>query len=869
MSAYLSLRSNAPSATELVLVNGPPYSPWVLAGVKDLGGVKWQHQFSGARGTQGRRAASGVPEDRQMAFGLLSDEHADKDALAADLSDLAAVVDEMRRFGGLVTFREHNQTRKQRARVMVGEIEIGSWETNEWNLRDAVRPVIRVTCAPYLEGDPMEVHDEFAVDSIAAGDYRFDAGTAADVTVTGGALAPAGTMTTERRLVHTGTGYILGDQEAQVEILVGSTVTGFKAGVMLKVSEDGGTRLEVTVEDNGTSSFLRARPYSGGVAQPDTAATLPARIVAGGRYWLRAHLVGTFLRCALHQTNPEMGGPDAMPASYSFTQTVEPGSLWHPWFGLGTTGRVGLVWVPQHSAARLDDFRIRPFLITSEAVSGGRGFPRAERMAGSIPGDAPATAEIEWRFPGINQTINFAMAAWWARPRPHNLVMNGGFEGAENVAPWTVAAVTNFMGAATSVARDFIARLFGAYSGQVVAPDTANTGAKYPIYRSFRKGERYRARAWVMSETTGPFVRLRIGDPDNASAIASSTAVTLTPTWALHEVTWTCTADTFLVWVGVERTTTTGSSATFYIDGVSVERAEEAEPSRGHREGEGGRPPFGVIEAEAAVRPFYTGASASGLEVFVSANDSGGRYVRSAANVGAGGATYEMAFLVDPSLVVPDDYAGDAVSFVVWARVLHSAAFTGGMTAVAYMRTGSRVLSYTTEHGEDGYIVPRPATSNAVWRITRMGTLVLPVSDLGQGVVELLTRFVIAAGTNGQRFGIDYVALTPARAHVASATGKGAGSTAFAVLMNDRIVTKRLHPDTSAEELLFDRQPVVSSGLGGAMIEVPPGEIEFMTMLSGYQPDNTIASDGGESPPNPTPRVRLIPTPRWHYLREP
>jgi hypothetical protein len=868
VSAFLSLRSNAPGATELVLVNGEPYVPWVLAGVKDLGGVKWQHQFSGARGTQGRRAASGVPDDRQMAFGLLSDEHADKDALAADLSDLAAVVDEMRRFGGLVTFREHGQSRKQRARVMVGEIEVGSWETNEWNLRDAVRPVIRVTCAPYLEGEPMEVHDEFAVDSIAAGDWRFDAGTAADVTVTGGALAPAGSMTSERRLVHVGTGYILGDQEAQVEILVGSTVTGFKAGVVLKVSEDGGTRLEVTVEDDGTTSRIRARPYAGGTAQPDTVSNLPSRIQAGQRWWLRAHLVGTFLRVALHNERPEQLNPDFMPPSgYSFTQTVEPGSLWHPWFGVGTTGRVGIVWVPRHSAARLDDFRIRPFLIPSEAVSGGKGFPRAERMAGVIPGDAPATGEIEWWCPAINQTINFALAAWWARPRPHNLVMNGGFEGAENVSPWTAAAVTNFMGAATSVTRDFIDRLFGAHSGEVVCPATANTGAKYPLYRAFRKGERYRARAWVMAPSATTNVRLRIGDPNNSSAIASSTASALSTTWTLREVTWTCTADTFLVWVGVEITAATAT--VFNIDGVSVEQADEPEPSRGHREGEGALPPFGVIEAEAAVRPFYLGASASGLEVFTSANDSGGRYVRSTSNVGAGGATYELAFLIDPSLVVPDDYAGDAVSFVVWARVLHSAAFTGGMKAIASMRAGSRLLSYTTEHGEGGYIVPRPATSNAVWRITRMGTLVLPVSDLGQGVVELLTRFEIAAGTNGQRFGIDYVALTPARAHVASATGKGAGSTTFATLLNDRVITKRVRSDTSAEELTFDRQPVHSSGLGGAMVEVPPGEIEMMSILSGYQPDNTIASDGGEAPPNPTPRVRLIPTPRWHYLREP
>lgn len=865
MSAYLSLRSNAPSATELVLVNGPPYVPWVLAGVKDLGGVKWQHQFSGARGTQGRRAASGVPEDRQMAFGLLSDEHADKDALAADLSDLAAVVDEIRRFGGLVTFREHNQARKQRARVMVGEIEIDSWETNEWNLRDAVRPVIRVTCAPYLEGEPMEVFDEFDTDSIAAGDYRFDAGTSADVTVTEGALAPAGTMTTERRLVHTGTGYILGDQEAQVEILVGSTVTGFKAGVMLKVSEDGGTRLEVSVEDDGATSRIRARPYEGGVARPDTVSNLPSRIVAGKRYWLRAHLVGTYLRVALHTTNPELGNPDAMPGSgYSFQQTVEPGSLWHPWFGLGTTGRVGLVWVPQHSGARLDDFRIRPFIVPSEGFAGGKGFPRHQRTYGAVPGDAPALGAIEWWFPAVTYSAIFCLAAWWAYPRPWNRVQNGGFE--IGTSPWTAANVTNFIGAATSVTQVSTQKLFGGFSGEVVTPASPARGAKYPLYFPFLKGERYRARAWVMAPSSSTLVRLRLGDPNYAAEIASSTAVALSPTWTLHKVEWTCTADTFLAWVGVEQTQ--GNATTFYVDGVSVERADEGEPSRGHREGDGALPPFGVFEAEAKVPP--SGGSDGGLEIVSDGNYSAGRFVRTSSVVPAGGSFYMISFQIDPSLAAPDDYAGDSIAIVVFARILHSGAFDGGLTAVASLGDRS-TYTYTLEHGEDGIQIPQPTSGwNSRRRLTRLGTLIAPVSGVEQGVFELRIRFTIAAGTNLQHFGIDYVALVPARSHVLTPTGKSSvGLGTFAEPTVNRTITKRVHPDTSADQRNFGRQPLRTRGIGGSLIEIPTGEIELLSIVSNSVPDNPTATSNSEAPPNPTPRVRLIPTPRWHYLREP
>lgn len=840
MSAYFSLTSNAPGAAELVVVDGPPYSPFVLVG-KDIGSPGWQHQFSGARGTRGRRVASGTPDDRRATFGLLAEDQADKDELAATLSSITSVVDEMRRFGGLVTFREHAQTYRQHLEVLVGEISIADWGSQEFNLRDAARPALTFTCGPYTLGDPIDFGDAFEADSLTAGDYIAEAGALANLSVTGGALAGVANLATENRLIHVAQGYAMGDHEVTAKITPGATITGFKAGVVVK-SWDATHRIEMTVDDDGTNSKLRINMYNGG-APGGYVINLGARVSNGTPFWIRGRVVGNRVDAYYFTADPESLGPEAVGETVSGVTTGRD-------LGRGFRGRAGIVFLPQHAGARLDDLTVRAYL--GVPSTGMANKVPVFRHEGPVPGDAPALADVEVRCSsGSSIASLFGLFAWWRRPLPHNLVQDGDFE--TGTSRWSAASVTGFSGAATSITRtpSALAR-YGANVGIVVTPATANVGAKLRIAGQFLAGETYTARAWVRAPSGTTPVALRVGAPLGPDT-AVGTATALSSTWQELTVTWTPTADKATVYVGVEQTAATAT--TFHIDGVQFYQGTEA-PTAGHARGSGARPPFGIVEAEDYV-------AVSGFTETASSSYSGA--VTLDATPGGGGATYWAEWMVDPALQVPDDYAADTVSFVVFAKIRMASVFTGGVRGYLTARTSDDAQPiYPAEYGSVGSLLARPASSGGM-RYARLGTMTLPVARVSRPRWTLRATFIVAAGTNGSNILLDYLALVPARGHVCSPTAKAAtGYPAF--LPGSGLRSRVIYSDGSSERSVAAGAPGSASGFNG-VIEVPPGQLESMVITSPVIPDDpagTTHTIAGEE----VPHVRIAVRPRWSFLRE-
>ena len=846
MSAYLRLVSNAVGATPMVVVDGPPFTPWVLVAV-DLGNPTWQTQFSGQRGTQGRRASGGVLDDRQVTIGLLSQDHADKDELAASLSDLAEVVDEMRRYGGRITFREHNQTRRQHLAVSAAGVAIADWNSQEYQLRDAARPAIVATCAPYLLWDPFDHDDDFATDDVNAGDaaYTADAGALTNLAVSGGQLNASANLSTENRLIHTGTGHTLGDHEAQLRFSPGTTITSLKGGVVLKrVSST--TYLEVYVDDNGTNSRLRIDKVVAGSRTNLVSANLAARMVSSMPVTVRGRIEENVVY-ADHKLDREMQFSEA---SGSTSTSIALTSAEITTFGIGVAGRAGLVFTPQQAAAFVDRLTVRPWTYRNND-GGSANLASVLHARGEIPGDAPAACDVWVNHPGSSANPMAFGLLGWAPTSNHSFLQNGGFEAFPSTPlPWNVAAVSGVTGAATSIAIATTPK-FGAYSGLVTAPATANVGANYPMYRRFLRGVTYTARAWVRSAAATTTARIRLGVSGD---IASSTAVALSTTWTLHTVTWTPTADVTRAYLAVEQTAAT--AGTWLIDGAAVYEGTVAPTHGNHIRGDGAHPPLAVVAGADAI------ASQASLSVTADANAKTGWVLRDA-SVSAIGEPYGFYWHLDPSLIGPDDYSGDEISIEVWGRFYLHTAFTGGAEfTLQLVDQQGAALAYTSEYGAEGKTIP--AVTVTGYKTIRLGTLTVGTDASALWRLYLLAN--VFAGTNLQQFGLDCLYVLPARSLASSPSGKSFDGYPY-FLPSPGSQTKIIRSDDLSGSLITPPSDAIrnrAAGLGGAPIELPPGAVDFL-VVTNMNPAEFPG--GGYDSITDQPPLHLAVTPRSHWPR--
>lgn len=827
MSAYWSIVSHAPGDSELVLVDGPPYDPWVLVG-KDFPPPQWSHDFSGARGTRGRRPSPGELDNRQANFTFLGT-GTDKDDMAALMSQLSAAVDRCRRYGGVITFREHDQSYRQHYEVLVGAISLAEWGTNESELRDGFRPAISATVEPYIYGDEMDFLDDFTEDLIST-QYEADAGALTNVLPADGLLASAASPTTENRLIVTGPGYQMGDHQCRVKLQPGATITSLKGGVVIK-RIDAANYLEVYLDDNGTNSRLRIDKVVEGARTNLASENLSARMSAGyGQWTVQGRIEGNvvFAECYL-PTNSYLFTWPAADNDLDYTLTGDEADT----FGIGARGLGGITFTPQDSAAALSDLRVEPFTYLSHDRS-------TILCDGEIPGDAPAICDVAVTYPSGGNAQAFGMIAWSERPDSFSYVGNWGFEA--STARWSVAAVSGVTGAATSVTRVTTDRRYGIACGSVVCPATANTGASYRIDRRFRRGVSYTASVWVKSAAATTNARLRLGISGD---IASETASALSSTWTKRTVTWTPTADSYIAYLAFEITAATAT--TMLLDGAMVyEGAEEpALPAKTYA----GMPAWGYIDG----LDTYSG---NGTRVS-NANADGGYYNQLDSSVSTGGATNNgAAYALRPELLPSDDYALAETEVEVWARLLLSSAFDGGVTATLRVSSGG----YSHEWGTSGASLVMPNATNA-FRLCRLGTITLRRAEI-RATTNIQIGLTIASGTNAQPIGIDGIWLVNPNARASTPTGIEDDSSYPNFWASS---TRHVFSDLSGaveDELNY----VSAETMGQAPIEFPTGPFEMIVLGANRIPDAPDVSSTADTPT--IARVHLRVRPRWHFLRD-
>jgi len=273
--------------------------------------------------------------------------------------------------------------------------------------------------------------------------------------------------------------------------------------------------------------------------------------------------------------------------------------------------------------------------------------------------------------------------------------------------------------------------------------------------------------------------------------------------------------------------------------------------------------PYGLFDATTIAS--QAGYSVSGTKLLATAS-------------GAGYAT--ASWSVDPSLLVRDAFTQGEVLVEVWAEIgLDTAVTTPTISASVSSSDGVNFGKprYTHEFGSAGKSIYSSFSSpgSTVRRMVRAGTLALPTLPQAKYNVSLLA--VWGAGSSGH-FDLNRVCLVPIKQRACTPTGftydtnvSGSAYPAFIVPMlikSGLTVAKTIRSDLSGLITNSSNGKVYAdAGLGGSVMELPPGNVDLLLYLSNQIPDDPSGTDlTAPSPYNVT--VTGTITPRY-FLANP
>jgi len=709
---------------------------------------------------------------------------------------------------------------------------------NEVQYIDAVLAVRSATVPAYFDGDTdacawtgtAHASTSKKYSGTPLNDYVFDSG-AGTLAAASGQLVPSSIA--EKKLYHSARGYTYSDVQVTVKAMTGATfgpddsvaliVKHLDANNYLWVSWHGSGIVRIAKQDAGAGAGLASVGYA-----PTTNVTR----------WLRGRIEGNVITVEIFSNVPTpLTAPDA---TVSYTLTGADATK----FGAGIAGYAGLRFISAPIDWRYDDFTVEPFTYRNQTL------PQAMRLGGTIPGSAPALADVSLTTTAAQA---WALLSWTTRNLLYNRVLNGDFE--DDIDGWTGAVGPYSAG--STITRVTSAFKYGTASMQIAtAGGTANQGAFARIYdQPFKKGVVYTFEAWVRAAAgTQPIEAVLVSTA--VLDFALSNTANLSTTQQRVTGTWAPTADRTDVQVILRVTSTVAQ--TFTVDAVMVYEGTTAPTAYPQAEGRGADPPFGIIEAEAS--------DASDNLVFAITADAAAQSGQKMSAAMINAVTAQLLFYLDPSLVPPDAFAGTELRVEAWARINYAATMTS-LTAITSARSALGASfgtpRFTEENGSAGKLLSVQAPAAGQWRIVKLGTLTLISDPLNPQRWKLQVQFTTVAGSTGN-LDVDYLFLAPVRQRAAGPTSKPNDSTYPKFITSASETTKTIKSDGSAVIAKPGTPTYPDHGLGGQLLELPPGQVDLFVELSNLVPDDPTIDTTTETL-GPAATVHAAITPR-HFL---
>lgn len=897
MTAFLRFEAYDPAQSGLTIIDSSvpvPANPTVLLDGADWGNAVWEATSSGPRGSLGSRRSGSTPKDRQVSLPFRMFGSSKQDVIKR-MSVLAELVDTMRRYGGRIVRREHNQTSRQYLDVLDTPGVVMQWD-RRFAARDVANVVCPFTCAPFALGDAMDVDDDFSRDTVngtgpgGSVSYIAETGSLATVKVDGGVATF--TSGTETLLLYNG--YDVADVMVAAQ---GNLMTVIarrtSPGNYLKATY-GGTTVTLQKVVGGTPTTLttftvglsRTHSYFAMICNGDLITLAQLQDISPGDGGLGLTVVGTF---ALAEADK-------------------------PLFGGSRAGKTGFGGVGS-ATSRAYRFRSWPFTWLQ-----GKS-PEQLTSRSVIPGDAPALGVLRSR-----ADVPFGMVSWGGGPVRHlGASMSPAVGNGTAAVGWSAAAVAGVTGAATSVIQN--ASSVGPADGSnslphqagprrntvtIAVPATANVGGTYQIWHAWRKGKQYVALHWNVFASIS--LRNRLGvSGDIASSAATTQGGPVACVWSpaadldgpayfavesttatagslyvaaplvfearpgyiktavpsavattieLEDVPKDWPAMPFFALVGtteiVQVTSFTGTTLT--VKRGVLSSTAQASHAAGVAlnplpagEGEAG---LGAMQAIGVAPVVQTGESGTADTFTANSAAKYGTWLQ--ADAPSAPAIKAYAF-IEPAL--DDTVAGDTAPVELWARFRSKD--LGAVKIVASCQTpdGAAVIGYT-EYGTAGRTLPTQTVAGFIfWRI---GTIVLPKKRTR---IELDITNV--SGTSTVAPAVDLIVAVDPRRRVMTPSGKNGplylqGYPSWHKTGADRIV----NPDLSGSHTAIAYEQATAPPVGGTLIEIEPGTVSLLAKFSAHIADitqiNPVSADEGNLPF----ALHLGVTPRWAILRD-
>lgn len=832
MTLYLKLTSNDPDATPLVIVNGSTDTGYYVTEGDSLGSPAYNVSHGGGNAFHAV-PTSATPTLRTYALTVMV-KGSSQSVLNTRLRALYEALEAVNLSGGgRLKIGTASLTNTVDLDVVSVTATGDAWSKLAHTANAHAVP-LQFVCRPYTLASPSDISDGFGADTfttsgagynVSGVDWTAVTGTFASSPISGGVVTAASALTTERLFTHTGTGNTYNHARVGIKATVGTTLTSFKAGVIIKYV-DASNYLEAYMDDTGAASRLRIDVVIAGV-RTNISSTAATRLTVSTPIYVWGWLDGGMVNAA-YWLNP------AFPPSLStgFPAATNTGSIAltsAQMTALGDTiaGNVGVVWTPQQASATLDDFNV--------------GF--SYRRAASLPetfnlrnigGDARALGTFRYASPG-STTVQSAQIAWWKKPRPYNMVHNPGAE--PDINGYSGTAVTSLNAAATVSRTTTAAEIMeGTAAVKVVTTGVAlNEGVNYRTWDRCKAGITYTVDAYV-KVISGGITTIRFGAHCAGVVTSVNTATVNSSTWTrvTHSFIMPANATGTALYIGF--TTNATVAATFALDRVQLYEGTTAPayPT-------GGNLPVGSIHALNAVAP--TG--------WTETNDA--TNYRLAYGQQVAGSLAAASTLSFPLVTYPlnMDWANETeAQFTVYGSFrLASTQVSPTVTVSVTTLYGSSGTRYTHEYGSSGKVlaIPSAGTCN---RYAKLGTISLPTNrthNMQYNLNVACTNDPASTGT----FGIDHIWLVPASCTASTMTGVPNDSTSapFISGTNSTVKTVAFDRTATAARAGYESVGVPDAGLGGADIQLPSGDVEAFVFASSTILDQTgSAADSATKP---------------------